>query len=127
METSWRRRERQTKTRESSNEFERFGGGGGSRSATILKLSNDVENSIRSIGRKRQKAPVQVQNKYSKSAAASSDSQSHDLTEADTCARGRRSGARFFCKSEWRSLLGAGVYTTSATVIGPSTRSERRS
>jgi hypothetical protein len=36
-------------------------GGGGSRSATILGFSNDFENSMGSIGKKRQKAAVQVQ------------------------------------------------------------------
>jgi hypothetical protein len=63
----------------------------------IVGSWNEFENSKGSIGEKRQKAPVQVQNRYSESAAASSDSQSHDVTEADTCVQGRRSGgARFF-------------------------------
>jgi hypothetical protein len=43
-------------------------GGGGSRSATIREFSNDFENAIGSIGEKRQKASVQVQNKYGRSA-----------------------------------------------------------
>jgi hypothetical protein len=46
-----------------------FGGGGGSRSVTIVEFSNDFENSIGSIGEKRQKALVQVQNRYSGPAA----------------------------------------------------------
>jgi len=44
------------------------GGGGGSRSATIVEFSNDFENSMRSSGEKRQKAVVQVQNRDSRSA-----------------------------------------------------------
>jgi hypothetical protein len=44
------------------------GGGGGSRSATIIEFSNDFDNSKGWIRRKRQKAPVQVQNRYSGSA-----------------------------------------------------------
>jgi hypothetical protein len=52
-----------------------FGGGGGSRSVTIVEFSNDFENSIGSIGEKRQKALVQVQNRYSRFAGVSSDLQ----------------------------------------------------
>ena len=52
----------------------RDGGGGGSRSATILGFSNDFENSMGSNGKKRQKAPVQVQNRYRRSVGVSSDS-----------------------------------------------------
>jgi hypothetical protein len=70
METSWRQRERRTKTREFPNEFERDGGGGGSRSTAIVEFSNDFEDSMGSIGKKRQKAAVQVQNRYSKSAVS---------------------------------------------------------
>jgi hypothetical protein len=47
-------------------------GGGGSRSATIVEFSNDFESAIGSIGEKRQKAVVQVQNRYSESAGVSS-------------------------------------------------------
>ena len=79
MEISWRRRERQTKTLEFFNEFKRDCGGGGSRSATILEFSNDFENAMGSIGKKRQKAPVQVQNRYRRSAGVSSDSQRDPL------------------------------------------------
>jgi hypothetical protein len=43
-------------------------GGGGSRSARSFRFSNDFENSIGSIGQKRQNARVQVQNTYSGSA-----------------------------------------------------------
>jgi hypothetical protein len=46
------------------------GGGGGSRSATIFEFSNDFETSMRSIGKKRQNASVQVQDKYRSSADA---------------------------------------------------------
>jgi len=68
MEKYWRRRERQEKTRKLSNEFERVGGGGGSRSAAVCKFSNVFENTKGSIGKKRRKAAVQVQNRYSGSA-----------------------------------------------------------
>jgi hypothetical protein len=40
------------------------GGGGGSWSATIAEFSNDFEYPIGSISEKREKALVQVQNKY---------------------------------------------------------------
>ena len=40
-------------------------GGGGSRSARILKFSNDLDKPKRSIGQIREKAGVQVQNRYS--------------------------------------------------------------
>ena len=46
-----------------------------------VEFSNDFENSIGSIGKKRQKAPVQVQNRYRRSAGVSSDSQRHPLNE----------------------------------------------
>jgi len=44
----------------------RDGGGGGSRSATMVEFPNDFENSKSSIREKRQKAVVQVQNRYSR-------------------------------------------------------------
>jgi hypothetical protein len=47
-----------------SGETNLGGGGGGSRSATILEFSNDFENSKRLIGEIRQKPWVQVQNGY---------------------------------------------------------------
>jgi hypothetical protein len=53
MQKSWRRRERRTKPLEFPSELARDGGGGGSRSATIVDFSNDFENSIGSIGKKR--------------------------------------------------------------------------
>ena len=53
------------------DDFDRDGGGGGSRSATIVGFSNDFKNSMGSIGKKRQKAAVQVQNGYSESARVS--------------------------------------------------------
>ena len=42
-------------------------GGGGSRSARILKFSNNLEKPKRSIGEIREKAGVQVHNRYSES------------------------------------------------------------
>jgi hypothetical protein len=44
---------------------------GGQRSAIIVEFSNDFENSMGSIGQKRQKAAVPVQNRYSESADVS--------------------------------------------------------
>jgi hypothetical protein len=44
-------------------------------SVAIVEFSKDFENSMGSIGEKRQKAPVQVQNRYSKSADVSSYSE----------------------------------------------------
>jgi hypothetical protein len=70
MEISWRRRERQTKTLEFFNEFKRDCGGGGSRTRVRKHVSNDFENAMGSIGKKRQKATVQVQNRYRKSPAS---------------------------------------------------------
>ena len=55
------------------------GGGGGSRSATIVEFSNDFGNSMGSISEKRQKATVQVQNRYRTSAGVNSESQRHPL------------------------------------------------
>jgi hypothetical protein len=56
----------------------RSGGGGGSRSATIVEFSNDFENSRGSISQKRHKAAVQVQNRDSGSACLRRPSDDHD-------------------------------------------------
>ncbi|MGH6692309.1 MAG: hypothetical protein ACREF4_16695, partial [Gammaproteobacteria bacterium] len=53
-------------------------GAGGSRSAAI-ELSNDFAKSIGSIGQKRQKALMEVQNRHNRSAAAGFYSQATDV------------------------------------------------
>ena len=62
LETLWRRKGANQPKRAGKNNLDRWRRG--SRSTRIVEFSNDFENSIGSIGEKRQKALVQVQNRY---------------------------------------------------------------